>query len=468
MRRAWKILLTITLLTAGLAGCVGSPDDPSGPTGDGPNAGTNDAFVPPEPDENMSGMLPVNHPDHQNPSSHTQGVGLPVKGHTDFSELYDPEQQRGWTEVDVAGHMAAISSYKDTSAVALVNISDPANPEPVSLITSVGVDQDARLTADANYLFIACASSEASELMGLAGDCLSSEAGTPSDKTSGVVAYDVSDPAEPEYAGFVSGVATHNLWTDTIEGEIYVFTNGVEILRFDPSAEPADTFEQVAEAPGGHDAFVHDHPVTGKPTLYTTKGNTFAIFDVSDPTSPEVLTEQGPEITGWHEQTASSRLIDGRALLVVGGEVFQDAAGTTDGSQPPMITVLNVTDPTAPEVLSQWTLPVEELPGWTNYRWSPHNIDVSPHGQVSVAWNHAGIWVFDVSTQERQEDPVTLGFHQPNEMPSLGPPTAKATGDVAIPRVWGGMFDHHGYLVVADMYTGFYVLEPEWGLYNPP
>lgn len=467
MRRGWILTAAFVLLAAGLAGCIGDSQPPADASPGEGNETKSDAFVPPQPEENFTGRLPVDHPDHQNPESHTQALGLSLKGHTDFSELYPPEQQRGWTEVDIQGHMAAVASYKDTSATALVNLSDPTSPEPVSLITSAGVDQDARLSEDGNYLFIGCQSSEATLAMGVAGDCRSSQPGTPSEYgASGVVAYDVTDPTNPEFAGFLSGVGTHNLWSATIEGDIYVFTNAVEILRFDPSAEPGNGLEQVANVPGGHDAFVNEHPVTGEQTLYTTNGNTFAIYNVSDPENPQVLTEQGPEVTGWHEQTASSHLVDGRVLLVVGGEVFQDPAGTMDGSDPPMITVLNVTDPTSPEVLSQWTLPVEELPGWTNYRWSPHNIDVSPHGQVSVAWNHGGIWVFDVSTQERQEDPVTLGFYQPNEPPSLGPPTAKTTGDVAIPRVWGGMFDHHGHLVVADMYTGLYVLEPRWGLYG--
>jgi hypothetical protein len=463
MRRGC-ILVAIALVTAGLAGCIGTDDASTEEAEDG-NETDAEAFVPPEPEEDFVGKLPVHHPDHQNPEAHTQGIGLSVEGYSDFGEVYPRTQQGGWTEVDVQGHLAAVASYKDTRGVALVDISDPAEPQPLSLVTSAGVDQDARLSEDANYLFFGCAASEQTRSGGTAGDCRSGEPSTRTDGArSGVVAYDVSDPENAEFVGIAPGVSTHNVWTTTIGGEIYVFTNGVEILRFDPGAD--EVFEQVAEVPGGHDAFVNEHPVTGEPTLYTTKGNTFAIYNVSDPANPSVLTEKGPDVTGWHEQTATSTLVDGRALLVVGGEVFADEAGTMDGSEPPMITVLDVTDPTAPEVLSQWTLPVEELPGWTHYRWSPHNIDVSPHGQVAVAWNHGGIWVFDVSTQKRQDQPVTLAFHQPSQTPPLRPPTAKATGDVSVPRVWGGMFDHHGHLVTADMYTGFYVLEPRWGLYG--
>jgi len=466
MRTSRTIVVVLVVALAGLAGCVGNDrSNPAGPA-DEDEQTNQSAFVPPEPEEDISNVLPVDHPDHQNPASHTQGVGLSIKGHTDFTDLYPKTQQAGWTEVDIQGHLAAVASYQDSTGAVLVNLSDPANPTPVSYVTSAGVDQDARISEDQRFLFVACQPGNTDPAMGAAGDCQSAMPGTPNGQTSGVVAYDIADPANPEYAGFISGVNTHNIWTSTIDDSTYVFTNGVEILEYHPDADPAEAFEQVAEVPGGHDAYVNEHPVTGNQTLYTTNGNTFAIYDVSNPAKPSVLTEKGPEITGWHEQTASTTLVDGRALLVVGGEVFEDAMGTTDGSDPPMITVLDVTDPTSPKVLSQWTLPVDELPGWTNYRWSPHNIDVSPHGQVSVAWNHAGIWVFDVSTQARQEDPVTLGFYQPHEDPVTRTPTFKATGDPSIPRVWAGMLDHHGYLVVPDMYTGLYVLEPDWGLYG--
>jgi hypothetical protein len=463
MRRGWILLLAAVVVTLGAAGCIGDADLDAADADERANdTGAAEAFVPPEPDEEIHGQLPVDHPDHQNPQAHQEGVGFTVAGHTDFTELYPPTQQSGWTEVDIQGHLAAIASYQDNTGAVLVDIEDPENPEPLSYVPSAGVDQDARLSEDQRFLFVACQPAATAAADGAAGDCRSTEPGAPGEATSGVLAYDISDPEAPEFVDVAEGVNTHNIWTYTIANETYVFTNGVEILHVGDDG----SLEQVAELPGGHDALVHEHPVTGEPVLYTTSGDSFAVFDVSDPENPSVVIDEGPDVTGWHEQTASPQLVDGRALLVVGGEVLADPAGTMDGSDPPMITVLDVTDPAEPEVLSQWTLPVDDLPGWTNYRWSPHNIDVSPHGQVSVAWNHGGVWVFDVSTQERQEEPVTLGFHQPSEMPPLQPPTFKPTGDPSVPRVWASMFDHHGYVVVPDMYTGLYVLEPDWGLYG--
>ncbi len=464
MGRGTRWILAIAMVTAALAGCIGddaTTEDPGTPGGDG----ASEAFVPPAPDEDLTDAIDVMHPDHQNPMSHTASRGLEQVGYTDFSELYPPEQQRGWTEVDVVGDLVAVASYKGVNGITLVDVSDPTSPEPLSLVPSAGDDYDARLSEDGRFLFFGCQGGEADDTMGVIGDCLGTGPQAPSDRTSGVVAYDVSDPASPEYAGFLGGVNTHNLFTATIDGEIHVFTNGVEILRFDPAAEPDAALEQVASVPGGHDAFVHEHPVTGQQLLYTTSGASFTVFNVTDPTDPQVLVEQGPDVTGWHNQEASARLIDGRVLLVVGGEVANDEQGTLDGSAPPMISVLDVTDPSQPQTLSQWTVPVSDLPPWVNYRFSPHNIELTPYGQVAVAWNHAGLWVFDVSTQERQEEPVTLGFYQPHETPPAGLPTVNPTGDISTPRVWGGAWDDTGRLLVADMYTGFYVLEPEWGLY---
>lgn len=468
MRRPTHLAIAAVLLTAGLAGCLGQDTTPAS-DGDGqaPGEDGNGTFVPPKPAYEFMDAIDVNHPDHQNPRSHQAGHGFKVVGYTDFSEVYAPEQQGGWTEIDVQGHLAAVASYAGFNGITIVDISDPTTPTPLSLIPSAGDDYDARISDDGRFVFFGCQGGAGEDTMGAAGDCRGTGPQAPSEQTSGVLAYDITDPEDPAFAGFVPGVSTHNVWTDTIGGEIYVFTNGVEILRFDPGADPKAAFTQVAEVPGGHDAFVNQHPVTGEHLLYTTGNSSFAIYNVSDPADPQVLVEEGPDVTGWHKQVASAELVDGRVLLVVGGEVFRDEEGTLDGSPPPMITVLDATDPRQPEVLSQWTLPVSDLPPWVNYRFSPHNVDITPHGQVAVAWNHAGIWVFDVSTHERQDEPMTLAFHQPNRIPPARLPTVNPTGDVSTPRVWGGMWDHHGYLVVPDMYSGLYVLEPEWGLYEP-
>lgn len=464
MRRGWILALGAAALALGVAGCIGNADLDAADADEAANRTPDEAatFVPPVPEEDFHDRLPVDHPDHQNPEAHTEGIGLSLTGHTDFQAFYPPQRQGGWTEVDVQGHLAAVASYVGMNGITLVDIEDPSDPTPVGFVPSAGDDYDARISEDGEILFFGCQPGATEAAEGAAGDCRSTQPGEASGQTSGVVAYDITDPSEPTFAGFADGVATHNIWTSTIEDEIYVFTNGVEILRFTPE----EGLEQVAEVPGGHDAYVHEHPATGDHLLYTTSQNTFAVYEVNDPADPEVVLEEGPEVTGWHQQRASTELIDGRVLLVVGGEVFENPTGTYDGSDPPLISVLDVTEPAEPELLSQWTLPVEDLPPWVNYRFSPHNIDISPHGQISVAWNHAGIWVFDVSTQQRQEDPVTLAFYQPHELPPLQPPTLNPTGDASVPRVWGGAFDQHGYLVTADMYTGLYVLEPRWGLYG--
>lgn len=466
MRRGVRLLLAIAMLSTALAGCVGTEttttDDP---TEDPTTNATRGSFVPPVPDRDFMDAIDVNHPDHQNPTSHTEGYGFTVAGYTDFSSLYAPEQQGGWTEVDVEGHLAAVASYKGFNGITLVDISDPTQPTPLSLIPSAGDDYDARFSDDGAFLFFGCQGGFGDDSMGVAGDCRGLGPQAPSEDTSGVVAYNVTDPANPTFAGFLGDVATHNLWTATIDGTYHVFTNAVDILRFDPAKDPGQALEKVGEAAGGHDAFVHEHPVTGEWLLYTSAGNSFAVYNVSDPANPQVLVEEGPDVTGWHKQAASTQLIDGRVILVVGGEVPTDEAGTLDGSAPPMISVLDVTDPLQPELTNQWTVPVSDLPPWVNYRFSPHNIDISPYGQVAVAWNHAGIWVFDASTQERQNETPTLAFHQPHKTPPARAPTVNPTGDIATPRVWGGEWDHHGYLVVPDMYSGLYVLEPEWGLW---
>lgn len=454
-KAAWTIVVVSLLL---VSGCLGAaPSTPRNADEDPrvPNGG---------PDSDQLRQAPdFNHATHAVPQAHTEGHGLSLLGHTSFAGFYPPEVQGGWTEPDVHGTLAAVASLDGALGVTLVDISDPTEPEPVSYIPSGGNDWDARFTDDGDYLFIGCQTS-IQDPTTVTGDCRGNRPGDldPRDpfQAVGISAWDVSDPAEPAFVAF-EPASVHNVNTATINGTIYAFTSGGEILRFDPAAGPDDAFELVAEIPVFHDVTVAKHPVTGQWLLYAGEPDdpsinaSFTIVDVTDPTSPMVLVEEGPPVMGWHDQAISTTMIDGRVLLVVGGELT-----LSHQAHPPFpISVIDVTDPTEPRHLSSWTLPVDEVPPYTGFRFSPHNIDISPDGRVAVAWYHAGVWVFDVSNRGLQGNPVTVGFYQPHEVYAPVAPSTVGITDVAVPYVWGPAWDDRGLLVVPDMYTGLYILE---------
>jgi hypothetical protein len=461
-------LLAVFLLTAGLAGCIGDTGDTT--TQNANDTDETEAFVPPTPDRGFKGAIETNHT-HRVPELHTDSHGFELVGHTSFDGFYPPNYQGGWGEVDVQGDVAAVSSGDGALGATLVDISDPANPTGLSYTTSTGADFDSRITEDGNYLAVGCQSSALfSPTHQVVGDC-QEDALTPhapSETTNVVSVYDISDLENPEPVAQLDTTATHNLWTATIDDTIYFFTNAVEILEFEPDAPEGERLEKVGNVQGTHDVYVHQHPVTGDWLLYTGSpedGTSMAIYDINDPSTPSPVVKQMDGVVGWHEQTVSDTVIDGRVIAIGGGERLS-SMGDVGGDERQKLYVIDVTDPTEPEKLSTWKLPIDFQPPYVNYRFSAHNVDISPHGQVISAWYHGGMWAFDVSTQERQEAPATLGFYQPHEMYAASAPPAVAVLDHgAVPIVWGPQWTEEGHVVLGDMYTGVYTLEPEWGLY---
>lgn len=465
------ILAFILLAASALTGCIGALDDAEDldPT----NTDDQPTFVPPAADTDLTDAIDPNHADHHLPQLHENSHRLEQVGYTNFAGFYPPDYNGGWGEVDVhdGRDLAAVASVNGKLGVTLVDISDPTSPTPLSYISSTGAEFDARFTDDGDYLVFGCQVSPPTlggEPMVL-GDCAGdTQPHAPNQEASHkTVFYDVSDPENPELAGIVDTNAAHNVFSTTINGTIYAFTNAVEIIEFDPTKPVEEAAEVVANVQGTHDASVHKHPITGDWLLYTgaTEDSSLAIYEVNDPTNPQVVVNGGVEgAVAWHEQTVSPTVIDGRVLAIGAGETFS-STGDVGGDERQYASVIDVTDPTSPELLGTWQLPVDMQLPYANYRYSAHNIDITPHGQVAMAWYHGGIWVFDVSTQERQEDPATLGFYQPHELWSPVLPASFFQLDHAmVPVVWGGMWTEEGRLVLGDLYTGLYVLEPEWGL----
>ncbi len=474
MRAAWLALL---LVAPALVGCIGGTGEDFDETRGEDPTNASATLVPPAPDRSFVDAIDPNHADHHLPQLHENTFGLEQVGHQDFAGFYPPNYQGGWGEVDVHGDLAAVASVDGPLGITLVDISDPASPEPVSYISSWGGDFDGRFTGDGNYLVFGC---QVGTLLGqgayTTGDCKgNTEPHAPTDSVSpggvdsknAIVVYDVSDPEEPELVAYNRTQAAHNVYTRTIDDQIYVFTNAVEILAFHPDAPEGERLEHIANVQGTHDVMADTHPITGDWLLYTgsPEDSSMAIYEINDPARPSPVVQSVEGVVGWHEQTVTPTVIDGRVLLFGGGETFA-STGDLGGDPRQKISIVDVTDPANATKLSEWMLPISTQLPYANYRYSAHNIDVTPYGQVATSWYHGGIWVFDVSTQERQEEPVTLGFYQPHEMHSPVVPASFVQLDHGmVPLVWGGQFTDEGRLVVGDLYTGVYTLEPEWGLY---
>jgi hypothetical protein len=446
------LLAALASVLVAAAGCLSD----SARDGPGPDAsGAFAPFTPPEPAFDFSTVVDPDHVGHSLPDLHAAGHGLDLVGHAGVQDVLPTGTQGSITAVDVWGDYAVVAGMQGGLAFVILDISDPADPRPVGWAPSAAEGWTARFSDDGQYVFYGCQMA-----VSATGNCQDPDQPTlPVQNPPGVSVWDVSDKSDPRYVTFLAAGGSHNIFAANIGGEDYVFTSSTEILHFDRATR---TLRSVFELPGRHDVTVAQHPVTGDWLLFTGTGE-LAIYDVDDPTAPEVVFEgtgdEGWE--GWHDQVLVPGLVDGRAVLLLAGESF---LGTGGEALPDVISVVDVTDPAAPVLLGQWQPPFRPLAPWASYLFSVHEMAATPTGQVAIAWYHAGVWVIDVSTEARMGGPATLAAYQPHEGLNVLPSTYFQTPVPYVPMVWAVGWTADGHLVVPDMHTGVYVLEPAWGL----
>lgn len=468
--RPMRVLTALLLLAALLAGCVASDPPAKGPEAADPVTAAG-PFTPPAPDFDFSTVVDSLHPGHSVPSLHTAGHGLELVGHVGLGQLLPPTTRGSITAVDVHGDYAVVSGMEGGLAFAIVDISDPADPKAVGWAPSAADGWTARFSADGNTVFYGC------QMLGATGSATANVYGTCEDTTevhppanpagenpnpAGVSAWDVTDKTEPRFLDFIAVGGSHNIYAQAINGTDYIFTASTAIVKWDNATKELSL---VAEVPGRHDQTVVQHPLTRDWLLFVGTGE-LTIWNVNDPANPQMVYDPAerppPEWTGWHDQVAVPGLVDGRAILLLAGETGVYPGG---GEVPPdVVSVVDITDPVNPVLLSKWSPPFSVPLPYASYLYSVHEMAATPTGQVSIAWYHAGVWVIDVSTRERQGGPVILAAYQPHEAMDVVPSTFAQTPLPYVPFVWSAAWTAGGHLIVPDMHTGVYVLEPAWGL----
>lgn len=455
--------VSIAILTLVLAGCVGALEGSDAGAAALQDDDPERKMVPAVPDYDFTGAVEDVHP-HDVPALHTAHHNLELVEFDPIMDGLEPSAYAsGYTEVDYhhGRGLGVVASLEGQRAATIFDVSEDG-VETVSHVYSGSENWDVRFSDDGGWLFYGCQGpGRYGAAGGPVGGCVSGPMpqtpGMDGYQGSGIVAVNISDPANPEVAAYTPSAAVHNLYTATIDGTIYVANDETEIFSFHPASPH---FEKASQIPGTHDLAIQKHPVTGDWLLYTgnSSGDGITIWDLNDPANPQFLSSlnkyNGHQIIGWHEQTPAPTLIDGRHITLAGTESFV--------GQPNPVSIIDTTDPADPKLLGQWTLPGEYTPQG-NYKFSSHNIDVSPTGQVVMGAYHTGVWVFDISTEDRMRFPVTLGFYQPHEIsPQAGQqatPYGKLTGS---PYVWGAMWTNEAQVLAPDLNSGMYLLEPTW------
>ncbi|MGB1697977.1 MAG: LVIVD repeat-containing protein [Thermoplasmatota archaeon] len=472
-----QFLMAALLVVVAVSGCIDNSDDPDTPGG----TESTTQMVAVAPDQtifegtilNDHALGATGHVGHTLPELHEGSEGLSLLSMTTMSDGI-VGYGSAFAEVDVVGDLALVSSIFGSRGVTILNVSDPSNMVTLSHIYNMDDNWDARFSLDGLYLFLGCQGSGAFDCTTISvngeeelingGLVCASIATCP----GGIAVFDIGDPTNPSFVSYLEMGFTHNVFTFMVDDKHYVMNEGGTIGEFDPATREFEVISNAIDA-SRHDIAAQVHPITGQTLLYTGNGGGMVIWDVSNPFEPALIgaIESGGDVPPmWHEQTPMPCLLDGRHITI--------GAGESGSGVPDHIAVVDTTDPTTPIYLGKWVLPdAASITAQQNYRFSLHNIDGNCQGQVAIGHYHAGVWVFDVSTEERQAAPVTLGYYQPHERvvePSYSPVMTAPIGAVITldtPNVWAAMWSDDGEtLFIPDMTTGLYALAPTWD-YEP-
>ncbi|WP_199735404.1 LVIVD repeat-containing protein [Corallococcus sp. AB045] len=192
---------------------------------------------------------------------------------------------------------------------------------------------------------------------------------------SGVIVYDITDPANPQYVRALPGGAI-NVHTVHVQGNrLYAMAPAPtsQTLLFDVSSPLAPALlERItpSDAPGGvHDAFAYGDRLYVNHTF-----DGYIAFDVSDPARVRELGRYTYAESYSHANAVGT--FGGRTIAFEGGELV--------GAH---LRVLDVTDPANMRLIGGYALRPE---------FSIHNM-VLVGTRLYVAWYHEGVRVLDVS-----------------------------------------------------------------------
>lgn len=442
-----------TLAVVLLAGCLsnGGDDEENG----APGPAEVDIRSPTDCD--FAGAIIDDH-NHADASLHTAFCDMDLVGHTDMSDAAElGTLPGGFIDLSLAGTWAFVSNWGPGRSLSIVDISDPAAPRHVSDfwayplldVQDTGVASHWDVSSFPEADLVVLPSQVSAGLDGL-GETSSPSGG-------GLFLVNTEDKESPYLESFTAvldpdaliPVGVHNANAFTIEGQRYVAAttaNGITIILAVEGEPGHRTLREVSRVAGMHDTTVQTHPITGRTYIYGANGGVF-ITDITDPANPELITTfDDPELVAYHQVVPSDVLIGGRHYTI----------SATETTGPPIkFSILDTTDPYAPELVGEWILPADVQGTGGPYRFSPHNLDVD-RGRIYIGHYHAGVWVIDISSPERAANPVTLGFYQPHRQVPFVPRTPMGAD---VPSVWAAVRHTDGNIYAIDVNTGLYVLD---------
>ncbi len=229
-----------------------------------------------------------------------------------------------------------------------------------------------------------------------------------------LVMVSLEDPTEPtlEDVSPQPVIGPHSVSSALIDGTVYAMssvTNLVHEASYYTFYEIIDTPGgsrlaplTVIQAPGvqspalnGHiDVEMRKHPITGQVLAYLSNWNDgVAIYDMTEPRVPQQIghwRHDSPLGGSIHETLTFEDVRDGTHYTLAGQEV-----GEREELPSGIIYILDTTDPTSPEEVARWTIPVQPR-DWPGLMFSTHYLEVVDD-TMFVTNYHGGLWAVDIT-----------------------------------------------------------------------
>ncbi len=434
-------------------------------------------------DRSVIPTFPQEH-DHRDPALHEAGDGLDVVGYHNLvpgTDGADAAARGGkWlgSEIIVRGDHAYVGYLGAPWLLAIVNVSDSVAPRMEGVLEANGAwTVDVAVSDDGDWAFLSLYNGAAVGTLFARDYVLRTDPVPTGPATGGVLVVDARDRARPSISSFFPfyGLGPHTAFYHRYpDGREVVFAN-----KADPVPGNGVALLEVVAAPGGgraleprgffalpeelgpfafpHDGEAQEHPVTGRTLAYLAYSEPgLTIVDVTDPTRPALVSvfrdyTSGAEQGIVHDAHPVPGLVGGRHYAMTAPEIV---TGGATGK----LRVYDTTDPAAPTLVGEWTMPGEYVVDEA-FNFSPHNFVLTPDARVALAHGHAGVWVLDwlgrggrdAPDPERIASPIAVAYRA-TAPPTVAPVEWSPVGGV--PWVWGTAIGPDGTVWASDVASG--------------
>ncbi|MBN8470911.1 hypothetical protein JYJ95_30760 [Corallococcus exiguus] len=302
-------------------------------------------------------------------------------------------------------YVVAVGTASKPGGLAVFNVRDPSHPVLTKTVQLAGDSYWNGVWAKDNALYIASTS-------------------------SGVIVYDISNPADPQYVRAVPNAPlnVHTVFVDDKRLYAMAPTPGDAVLIFDVSSPLAPVeLNRVSLGAGGsgpHDAFVYEERLY---VSHTEAG--YQAFDVAD--AEHVYPMGGYSFDGQYAHASAVGTFAGRTIAFEGGEY--------PGSH---LRVLDVTDPANMKLIGEYGLRPEA---------SIHNI-LLRGSKLYIAYYQEGVRVLDVSVPPKPREVAYFNTYRETDPDRTG---SSLEGAIGI-RVPGD-----GFIYVVDTSRGLLILSEQ-------